>query len=54
MIRQAEEADLPVILEIYAYARDFMAKMVILISGRADFRPYPCCRMTLGSTICMW
>ncbi len=26
MIRQAEEADLPVILEIYAYARDFMAK----------------------------
>ena len=26
MIRQAEEADLPVILEIYAYARDFMEK----------------------------
>ena len=26
MIRQAEEADLPVILEIYAYARDFMAE----------------------------
>lgn len=26
MIRHAEETDLPVILEIYAYARDFMAK----------------------------
>ncbi len=54
MIRQAEEADLPVILEIYAYARDFMAENGNPHQWGADSRPHPCCRMTLQSTICMW
>ncbi len=43
MIRKATMQDLPAIVDIYAYARNFMVKPETLISGETDIHKRSCC-----------